>query len=262
MAEQRRLLISPERLTTASNSIALNPGELHYLQRVLRLKPGGGFTICDGCGGTYLASLGNPGSANLLEKLPAIQAATPKINLLFGLFRRDLDLMLRMATELGVDQLQPLQAEYSLLEPGEQRIDRWKTILKEATEQSERCWLPLLEQPKLAVDGLASPAAAGVCRWIGVTREAGVCSLQEELQSHAAVAAQQWQLACGPEGGWSPAELQIAVTAGWKAITLSSTVLRCSTAAICALALMQHQRLQLNGYKSTANLPGHRFEIS
>ncbi len=247
MAEQRRLIISPNRLLDFAKPLPLSPGELHYLQRVLRLKSGAGFNICDGHGTIYQANLCPDGDAQLIKKETLIPQIKPCLQLFFGLFRRDLEVMLRMATELGVDQLHPLQADYSLLEPGGQRQERWNSIIKEATEQSERAWLPQLAGLQNAATALTKPAAVEVCRWIGVTREAGAPPLEKLLRRENAINASHWQLACGPEGGWSSTERELAAAAGWKAVSLSPTVLRCSTAAISGLALMQHQRLQLSG---------------
>ncbi len=247
MAEQRRLIISPNRLLDFDKPLPLSPGELHYLQRVLRLKSGAGFNICDGHGTIYQANLCPDGNAHLIKKETLIPQIKPCLQLFFGLFRRDLEVMLRMATELGVDQLHPLQADYSLLEPGGQRQERWNSIIKEATEQSERAWLPQLGGLQNAATALTKPAAVEVCRWIGVTREAGAPPLEKLLTRENAINATHWQLACGPEGGWSSTERELAAAAGWQAVSLSPTVLRCSTAAISGLALMQHQRLQLSG---------------
>ena len=247
MAEQRRLIISPNRLLDFDKPLPLSPGELHYLQRVLRLKSGASFNICDGHGTIYQANLCPDGDAHLIKKETLIPQIKPCLQLFFGLFRRDLEVMLRMATELGVDQLHPLQADYSLLEPGGQRQERWNSIIKEATEQSERAWLPQLGGLQNAAIALTKPAAVEVCRWIGVTREAGAPPLEKLLRRENAINASHWQLACGPEGGWSSTERELAAAAGWQAVSLSPTVLRCSTAAISGLALMQHQRLQLSG---------------
>ncbi|MDA1170503.1 MAG: RsmE family RNA methyltransferase, partial [Cyanobacteria bacterium] len=197
MAEQRRLIISPNRLLDFAKPLPLNPGELHYLQRVLRLKSGAGFNICDGNGTIYLANLCPDGNAQLIKKEKLIPQIKPDLQLFFGLFRRDLEVMLRMATELGVDQLHPLQADYSLLEPGGQRQERWNIIIKEATEQSERAWLPQLAGLQNAATALRTPAAVEECRWIGVTREAGVPPLEKLLKSENAINARHWQLACG-----------------------------------------------------------------
>ena len=44
-------------------------------------------------------------------------------------------------------------------------------------------------------------------------------------------------LALGPEGGWTPSELELFRDAGWIAASLGNTILRAETAAIAALAV-------------------------
>ena len=54
----------------------------------------------------------------------------------------------------------------------------------------------------------------------------------------------RWEIACGPEGGWSPGELEIASLNNWQPVSLGPSVLRASTAAVAALSLLQHYRAQ------------------
>ncbi|OUW27267.1 MAG: hypothetical protein CBD29_05585 [Synechococcus sp. TMED169] len=86
-------------------------------------------------------------------------------------------------------------------------------------------------------------------RFLAVTREPGAPLLSEVLDGASAVG--RWQVACGPEGGWTPEERQVAADHGWQPVSLGPSILRASTAAISALALMQHQRQRL----SAANCP-------
>ena len=65
-----------------------------------------------------------------------------------------------------------------------------------------------------------------------------------------------WQLACGPEGGWSPMEREIAAGAGWQPVSLGPTILRAATAALVGVTLMQQQR------SAAAEALGDRLEIS
>lgn len=173
--------------------------------------------------------------------------------------RRELEPMLRMATELGLDRFVPLRAQRSLPDPGGQRQDRWQTLVKEACEQCERLWQPQLEAVVSASEALARPRGRGERRWIAVTREAGVPSLLEQLQGlqHTSPGKTgDWQLACGPEGGWSPMEREIAAGASWQPVSLGPTILRAATAALVGITLMQQQR------SAAAEALGDRLEIS
>jgi 16S rRNA (uracil1498-N3)-methyltransferase len=248
MAELRRVLISPQRLAGCGQDVELTSDERHYLEKVLRLRPGSPFAIVDGQGGLHQAELRSNGWAQqgaCMEQQPPQQL---ELVLLMGLIRRDFEVVVRMACELGVDQLRPLQAQRSVVESKGQRPQRWQSQLQEACEQSERLWLPQLHPVSSAIDGLSQAKAAGELRCIGVTREAGVPLLAEVLG--AASPSRRWQLACGPEGGWTSDERQAAAAHGWQPVSLGPNILRASTAAISGLAVMQHQRQRLSATNS------------
>ena len=81
-----------------------------------------------------------------------------------------------------------------------------------------------------------------VCRWIGVTRETGVPPLEKLLKRENSINAKHWQLACGPEGGWSGAEESLARDQGWIGVDLGPRILRSSTAAVAGLGLLSDWR--------------------
>jgi 16S rRNA (uracil1498-N3)-methyltransferase len=157
--------------------------------------------------------------------------------------KRDGELVLRMACELGFDRLSPLKAERSV--PGPFNSERCKLILREAVEQCERLWSPELGalQPAEACLGL-SPLGLGL---LATTRREGLPLLAAVLEQanfpqelgHGVV------MAIGPEGGWSPAEEELAISKGWIPVSLGPTILRSSTAAVAAAALLSHWRAGL-----------------
>ena len=241
--ELRRLLISPERLAAAASLLELSAAEDHYVRRVLRLRSGDRLELVDGVGGLWSARLaaearrGNGAQLQLEqahgEPLRREGRQPWPIRLGLAVPRRDPELVWRMATELGVDQLQPLLAERSS-QRGAWPQERWRTILAEAAEQCERLWLPSLE-PVQAAQAWLEGCGDGL-RLIATTRREGLNSLEAELASGTAAGSTPISLAIGPEGGWSPAEEAQALAAGWRAVSLGTTILRSSTAAVAAVA--------------------------
>lgn len=241
--ELRRLLISPERLAAAAPLLELSAAEEHYVRRVLRLRSGDRLELVDGAGGLWSAQLaaeaGRGAAAMLqLEQSPGEPLRRDgrqpwPIRLGLAVPRRDPEVVWRMATELGVDQLQPLQAERTS-QRGAWPQERWRTIVAEAAEQCERLWLPSLApvQPARAwLEGCGDGL-----RLLATTRHEGLNSLEAELASGTAAESTPISLAIGPEGGWSPAEEAQALEAGWRAVSLGPTILRSSTAAVAAVA--------------------------
>ena len=239
--ELRRLLITPGR---CAELIELTSEERHYLQRVLRLRDGDPFAVVDGAGHLWQAVL-QQGQAHLSSPLERPDASQPpprpRLRLAVALPRRDGDVLLRMATELGIDQLQPLQSERSVQERWNRQ--RSVAIVREAMEQCERLWLPELADPAPVSTWLAG--LQGPCFW-ATTRQQDLprlAALLAPLMSADWVAAESVTVgsvtvAIGPEGGWSPAEEELAANHGCRPVQLGATILRCSTAAVAAATLL------------------------
>ncbi|MEB3199596.1 MAG: RsmE family RNA methyltransferase [Synechococcaceae cyanobacterium] len=261
--ERRRLWIDPVRLRAAAATApaTLQPAaaEAHYLQRVLRCRPGDRLDLVDGAGRLLPAVLEAGGALRLeLEQEPPPQPpARLPITLALALPRRDGELVWRMATELGVDRLQPLLAERGQVR-GEAPLERWRAIVREALEQCERLWLPQLEEPQPALAWLQQHRDRAAL--LATTRREGLPPLEHLLPAAAmapgATAALEEgvgaggdplppvgpaslagvTLAVGPEGGWSPAEETAALEAGWRPVSLGPTILRTGTAAVAGVA--------------------------
>jgi 16S rRNA (uracil1498-N3)-methyltransferase len=233
--EPRRLLIDPERLrqqSLAGGGLPLQAEEQHYLNRVLRLRAGDGVELIDGRGALWRAHCGN--GPWLVDLMPVITAAEhpqpqPRLTLALALPRREVELVWRMATELGLDTLQPLLAD-RCQGSGEPPWQRWQAILREATEQCERLWMPLLQSPCGARDWLMRPDAG--LRLLATTRVEGLPLLEQALAAAAETQPASITLAIGAEGGWSREEEVVALAAGWQAVSLGPWILRTATAAV------------------------------
>jgi 16S rRNA (uracil1498-N3)-methyltransferase len=245
--ELRRLLISPHRLVGTGLELPLEVEELHYLRRVLRLREGDAFALADGAGHLWSACLDGGKGAVLDQPLDAPLQTEARslvaLELAVALPKRDGELVLRMACELGFDRLTPLTAERSVI--ASINTERCNLILREAVEQCERLWCPELAglQPAQACLG-QPPSALGL---LATTRRPGLPLLAAVLEQRNLPPAPGVVLAIGPEGGWSPAEEELAISNGWLPVSLGPTILRSSTAAVAAAALLSHWRASLEG---------------
>lgn len=266
----RRLLIDPQRLELAEGELRLEAAEVHYLLRVLRLRPGDRLALVDGAGRLWTAGLalaehlaeplvGRRGRAQgeqplvarleqpLARPLQWQPEPQPSLALAVAMPRRDGDVLLRMACELGIDLFLPLVAARSVAGEGLAR-ERAAAILREACEQSERLWQPRVELPQQASQLLAIPAAG--LGLLATTRQAGLQSLDQALNHWQAASSGDpfrsgdlVMLAIGPEGGWTGEEEELALAAGWQAVSLGASILRVSTAAVAAAALLSRWRV-------------------
>ncbi|MCX5955239.1 MAG: 16S rRNA (uracil(1498)-N(3))-methyltransferase [Cyanobacteria bacterium] len=252
--ELRRLLIPPGRLQAAAARIGLDQAgwlveleseEAHYVARVLRFRHGDRLALINGEGQLWTATLEQQAVLKLEQPLdqPLERASRPRptITLAMAVPKRDAELVWRMATELGASQLQPLLASRGVVR-GDLPLERWRTIVREATEQCERLWLPQLAEPVEVVSWFSTPAPGASL--LATTRQEALPTLaellpsllQKRLTNRPDQSPPELRLAIGPEGGWSADEEAAALAAGWQPVSLGSAILRTSTAAVAALA--------------------------
>ena len=246
--ELRRLLIGPDRLRVATAGLlALTVDESRYLERVLRYRPGDRFAVVDGAGGLWSACLRDQRQAQLeqpltspLERQPRPQ---PQLVLAAAVVKRDFEVVVRMAVELGVDRLIPLVCDRTAVQ-GQLRADRWRSIANEAAEQCERLWQPQIDEPMALGELLDQPEPSALKLWASA-RGDGRSDLAAVLDPIGLAGPGQPAalcLACGPEGGWSEAEDAQALQRGWEAVELGPRVLRSSTACVAGLAALSSWR--------------------
>jgi 16S rRNA (uracil1498-N3)-methyltransferase len=157
----------------------------------------------------------------------------PELWLAQALAKGDRDeLAVQAATELGVSGVIPWAAERSVSRwegtKAEKGRERWASIVREASKQSIRAWVP-------EVAPLATTAQLGTLGGaVLVLEPTASASLTEiDLGQHDRIT-----ILVGPEGGVSPRELATLDDAGAAAVRLGSEVLRTSTAGPAALAVL------------------------
>jgi 16S rRNA (uracil1498-N3)-methyltransferase len=172
-----------------------------------------------------------------IEEVRIEEPARPELWLVQALAKGDRDeLAVQAATELGVSGVVPWAAERSVVRwEGPKRLkgeERWRSIVREASKQSIRSFLPEVA-PLAGTADVAALAEAGstvlVLEPTATDRLAAVT-----LTEHAG----RVYLVVGPEGGIAPGELERLRAAGARLVRLGREVLRTSTAGPSALAVL------------------------
>ena len=205
---------------------------------VLRMRPGEHVTLIDGRGGEALCVLDvvTQRQVALHVVARAVNAAEPalRIHLFPALLRAPrFELVLQKATELGVQAITPVLTQRSVARPPDEAVpERWKSIVREAVEQSGRGRLPELRPP---IDFPTACAEAAKADLALCCSEHGGAELRVLLTQHVP---RTLSAITGPEGGLAAAELAEAAQAGLQAVTLGPRILRAETAALalCAAA--------------------------
>ncbi len=221
--------------------VELEDDRRHYLLHVMRASVGDPVRVFNAASGEWsgrIAATTRKGASVEVEvrrRPPASDLAGPA--LLFAPLKRDAtDLVIRMATELGASRVRPVATERTVA--GRVNLDRLALIAREAAEQCERLDLPAIEP--------AASLASVLHDWpddrpLAVAVERSNARRLGRLPSGLAVAA---ALLVGPEGGFTPAELDALTRLPFvQPVSLGRLVLRADTAAAVGLALLQSERL-------------------
>ncbi len=218
-----------------------------HLTRVLRIEVGQRYEISDN-ERIWLAEVESARKEHVTFRVIepiALQPESVAITLCAALIKFDhFEWMIEKATELGVAHIVPViatRSDHGLDRAAHKRIERWRRIAVEASQQSRRDRLPEISPAVPLRDALAHGAGQRLA--LDESRE-GVpllAALPAEKTSDASVA-----ILVGPEGGWTDEERARFAPAGWIPVSLGPMILRAETASMAALAVVQAAWVGLN----------------
>ncbi|MGB8476423.1 MAG: RsmE family RNA methyltransferase [Candidatus Acidiferrum sp.] len=223
------------------NTAVIEGDAAHHLGHVLRAQTGQLYELSDGSA-AWLARIESVARNRidfaLIEQLSSPQP-TADVTLLLSIVKFDaFEWAIEKATELGVSRIVPLAAarsEKGLLAAAAKRSQRWQKVLLEASQQSRRLRVPLLEtvaKPPDAFDAQRNK----LC--IVLSERSDAPSIRNFLGN--ATNTKSAALAIGPEGGWTDDELAAARAAGFREASLGQLILRTETAVIAAVVTLNY----------------------
>jgi 16S rRNA (uracil1498-N3)-methyltransferase len=235
---RRRWIADSSTDTTAS----LTGTQAEHLARVLRAQPGTEADVVAN-GRVFRAAIKSVSAEEvtfaLLEEMAA-ESALP-ITLLMAVFKFDrMEWAIEKATELGVAKIVPVLArrtEKHLAQAADKRVERWRRLAHEAAKQSRRADLPIIEDP-LALPVRLQQSSTTVCILLAEDeRETTLRRRIEDALTSTEADLPDFELAIGPEGGWTTEELALFQKHQWQSASLGPRILRAETAAIASLAI-------------------------
>jgi len=206
----------------------------NHLFRVLRVKVGQEFDVAaDGVLRSAKVVFASHDQVEFELGAEIESAALPQITVYLSIFKFDrMEWALEKLTELGVARVVPMIAqrtEEHLAKTATKRVERWRKIAREASQQARRVAPPEIAEPMPLKKAIAEEQGSRI-----VLAES---EDQTSLKAMLAECPPPLALAFGPEGGWSEAELALFNAGGWKPASLGHTILRAETAAIAAVAV-------------------------
>jgi 16S rRNA (uracil1498-N3)-methyltransferase len=236
---RRRWIADAWNDTTAS----LQGEQAEHLARVLRAAPGQVYDVVAG-GFLHRAEIVSVRPDEVIftlhEELES-DTALP-LHLLLAVFKFDpMEWAIEKATELGVARITPILArrtEKHLGQAAGKRVERWRRIALEASKQSRRTTIPEIADPIVLKPALEA-ANEPVRMLLSETEQ--TTSIRSALADLVPNDSADYALAIGPEGGWTPEEMNLFTQYDWKSVTLGPRILRAETAAIAAIAILSSQ---------------------
>ncbi|MEP0264719.1 16S rRNA (uracil(1498)-N(3))-methyltransferase [Dokdonia sp.] len=215
-----------------SNQYTFPREESKHIIRVLRKKIGDQVHITNGKGFLFEGSIvdANPNKCTIQLDTSKYQdprgyklhiaIAPTKLNDRYEWF-------LEKATEIGITEITPIICDHS--ERKQIKEERFQKIIQSAMKQSLQVHLPILHPITLLKDFLKTEQLESTTSCIAHCEESLKLSLTKEITSSKDIL-----ILIGPEGDFSPEEIQTAVSKGYKEITLGTSRLRTETAGIVA----------------------------
>lgn len=214
----------------SDNLVSLATDEAHHLH-VLRKQKGDWVHVMDGKGRLFEAEVvhtkrGELRVGTMLETAESQQMHTLMVAPTKNIAR--FEWVIEKATELGIAKIIPIRSERS--ERVKLKEDRLIRIAVSAAKQSKDLFIPHIEA---LTDFETALKVDGENKWIAH------CSPGEKIALKAATQhAGTHIIAIGPEGDFSPDEVDLAISNGFSALSLGNKRLRTETAAVASALAM------------------------
>lgn len=218
--------------------------EVNHIRNVMRLKPGEEISVSiGGDGKEYRYGIESYTEDSVLCRLRFVkdkEVELPVKVLLFqGLPKADkMDLIVQKAVELGAAEIIPVSMERCVvkLDAGKaaKKTARWQTIAEAAASQSRRSIIPRVLAPMSMREAVEYAKEQTEVRVIPYELQEDDGSVKQYLES--LKEGQSVSIFIGPEGGFTPAEVELAKEAGIRPISLGRRILRTETAGLAILS--------------------------
>jgi len=245
-----RFFVSSEVL--ARDPVTLTGAQAHQIRRVLRLRLGDRITLLDNRGwaheGILITLADDEARFQIVRRWEAGGEPRVRVVLYQAVIKGErFEWLLQKGTELGVSRFVPTICERNVVADMvaiEDRRQRWERIIQEAAEQSGRSRKPELAAAELFQSAMQpiqrTPEAANILRLIAWEGER-VATVRGLIGDRNLLPGARIDIFVGPEGGFTPPEVQLAQQHGLHPVTLGPRTLRAETAGIVASTIVLYE---------------------
>ncbi len=241
MRSQRRIRAYQPSELVAGHSVELDQRTRHHFVSVLRLKKDDAVILFNG-----KEELEATANVDLLTKKTGVVSISSvkktdtesplKTCLWQAVSRSDrMDFAIQKSVELGVSSIQPVTTERSPWRLKTKQLDKkmqhWQGIIISACEQSGRTILPRVYTPRLLPDLLEQRPQSTDAILLDPIATTGINGFE--------FGGMAIDILCGPEGGLSQAEIEMAKNMGFTGFHIGPRIMRTETAATSILGILQ-----------------------
>lgn len=229
-----------QRYFIKNKDMLLEKSDIRHIQKVMRMNINDKIEvvynnklhICE------ITSL-EPFNIKVIEKLDEDKKTKIELTVAVALVKEQkMDLILQKLTELGVSRIIPVSMERSIVKLDKERFNkkkvRWESICKEASEQSKRTNIPIIEDIKSIKDLTKEDADL---KLVASTKE------KEKLLNYYLQSIEDCAkiiMVIGPEGGISDKEEDILVSNGYNRVSFGNLIFRVETATIYVASIINY----------------------
>jgi 16S rRNA (uracil1498-N3)-methyltransferase len=222
-------------IATGMTQFTLSETSSKHCIQVLRMDVGEPIEITNGLGGLFHATIQLAHKKNALVTITkSVQTDRPKqqLHLAISLLKNAvrLEWLFEKATEIGVTSISPLVCERTIHERF--KTERMQQIIQSAMIQSQQTWLPVLSEPIPLLQFIAKNSAA--------QKLIAHCEPLHKTSIQSIEPSDDLLLLIGPEGDFTPSEIETAIAKDFIPIDLGPTRLRTETAGIFALSCLKN----------------------
>ena len=236
-----------EKIIQINDFLSITGKEVRHIVSVLRMKKGETLILVDREGQAFEATIVGVHykevKVAITRTIPPLPPSPIEISLAQAIIKsRPMEYLIQKITELGVSSIHPFYSERTVMQAQsahlENKIDRWREILKSACKQCGRVKLPDLNTPlpfEEIITNVVDSKALKILLW----EDEKKIDLKRLLTSMSLVT--HVFAIVGPEGGFTFHEINLAREAGFHIVSLGNRVLRAETAAVSLLSIIQYE---------------------
>ena len=245
-----RFFINPHQINWQEKKATISDfDQTHKISKVLRLRENDQIVLLDGHGLVYNAQIASFYSravqCRLLSRRSVSTEPDLKISIAQSLLRgQKFDYALQKCTEIGASELIPVTTERTVIRLDEEstsrdmerRVDRYQKIVRDAAEQSERGFVPmvrdLISLEELCKQNLTEYDLKLIC--LERSQINGIKDVLNSIQEKV----QKVLVLIGPEGGFTENESKIVLANGFKSVSLGKRIYRAETVGVVISSIL------------------------